>query len=222
MEETTSRAAVTRAKGLARTGASGLKGRQAKACETACIARLLYAHLHSRLQAEGLMKPLLVTEMPLVPVLAAMESVGVAFDPRILQQVKVGAAWCRPCNVQCADPFFAPQSACPLPRCPQAASAAFSSTLSQPATMKSYFIWLSLHRCHLSCKLHFVLYIGHGCACSVSFAVAVCHPTSLDGLEIGTCNIIITTWSICWVMRFFIELSLHHSHLPCKLHSMTA
>ena len=40
-------------------------------------------------QAEGLLKPLREVEMPLVPVLAQMEAVGVAVDPTIFAKHKV-------------------------------------------------------------------------------------------------------------------------------------
>ena len=97
MEATTSRAVLTHAKGVARPGSSGLKGRRAQACEAACLARLLFAHLYPRLEAEGMVRPLVETEMPLVRVLAAMEGLGVAFDRRVLKQVKVGGLSFRPC-----------------------------------------------------------------------------------------------------------------------------
>ena len=58
-------------------------------CETACISRLLFDHLYDRLHAEGISRPLVETEMPLVAVLAAMEAIGVAFDQQVLEQVKV-------------------------------------------------------------------------------------------------------------------------------------
>ena len=92
MEAMVSRAALTHAKGMARPGLSGLKGRRAQACESACIARLLFAQLYARLDSEGMIAPLVKAEMPLVPVLAAMEGVGIAFNTRILQTIKVGGA----------------------------------------------------------------------------------------------------------------------------------
>lgn len=42
-----------------------------------------------KFQAEGLLKPLREVEMPLVPVLAQMEAVGVAVDPTIFAKHKV-------------------------------------------------------------------------------------------------------------------------------------
>ncbi|EIE23289.1 hypothetical protein COCSUDRAFT_42188 [Coccomyxa subellipsoidea C-169] len=58
--------------------------RRKDACKRAAGILRLYNHLH----AEGLLRPLREVEMPLVPLLAHMEAVGVAVDPTIFAKHK--------------------------------------------------------------------------------------------------------------------------------------
>ncbi|CAL8465203.1 g4738 [Coccomyxa elongata] len=67
---------------------STLPQRRREACKDAAGILRLYNHLHVVMKAEGLLKPLREVEMPLVPVLAQMEAVGVAVDPTIFAKHK--------------------------------------------------------------------------------------------------------------------------------------
>ncbi|CAD7699534.1 unnamed protein product [Ostreobium quekettii] len=58
-------------------------GRPAAACKRASMSRKLFGFLAPQLQTQGLLTPLHDVEMPLVPVLVAMEATGMPFDPRI-------------------------------------------------------------------------------------------------------------------------------------------
>ncbi|GFR45959.1 hypothetical protein Agub_g7428, partial [Astrephomene gubernaculifera] len=62
-----------------------LPPRQADACRRAAMVRHIYQDKLPRLQSEGLLRPLLQIEMPLVRVLAAMEAAGVALAPQVLR-----------------------------------------------------------------------------------------------------------------------------------------
>ncbi|GIL88385.1 hypothetical protein Vretifemale_16356, partial [Volvox reticuliferus] len=62
-----------------------LPSRQADACRRAAMVRRIYQDKLPRLQSEGLLRPLLELEMPLVRVLAAMEVAGVALAPQVLR-----------------------------------------------------------------------------------------------------------------------------------------
>ena len=62
-----------------------------------CCPGWIYCHMRvhylnfpcTAAQSEGLLAPLLGTEMPLVPVLACMETLGVAFNPAVILKHKV-------------------------------------------------------------------------------------------------------------------------------------
>ncbi|KXZ52413.1 hypothetical protein GPECTOR_9g457 [Gonium pectorale] len=67
------------------TLARQLPTRQADACRRAAMVRRIYQDKLPRLQSEGLLRPLLEVEMPLVRVLAGMEATGVALAPAVLR-----------------------------------------------------------------------------------------------------------------------------------------
>ena len=63
------------------------------ACRSAAVARAAAGALRPRLESHGLNRPLMRLEMPLVPVIAAMELAGVAFAPDVMrQQVRAAEA----------------------------------------------------------------------------------------------------------------------------------
>eukprot|EP00198_Chlamydomonas_reinhardtii_P012144 XP_001701481.1 DNA polymerase theta [Chlamydomonas reinhardtii] len=62
-----------------------LPTRQADACRRAAMVRRIYIDKLPRLQSEGLLRPLLELEMPLVRILARMEGEGIALAPQVLK-----------------------------------------------------------------------------------------------------------------------------------------